>query len=78
MNGSRPSLHQPRSDTWSLQLRNGHDKPEFLLALIHVGMLFLGPRQDRGTRLCYTALMAIGSILRPRWLPEKSFPSYAY
>lgn len=28
--------------------------------------------------MCYTALMAIGSMLRPRWLPEKSFPSYAY
>ena len=22
--------------------------------------------------------MAIGSMLRPRWLPEKRFPSYAY
>ena len=22
--------------------------------------------------------MAIGSMLRPRWLPEKSFPPYAY
>ena len=29
-------------------------------------------------RVCYTALMAIGSMLRRRWLPEKSFPSYAY
>lgn len=28
--------------------------------------------------MCYTALMAIGSMLRRRWLPEKSFPSYAY
>jgi hypothetical protein len=28
--------------------------------------------------VCYTALMAIGSTLRRRWLPEKSFPSYAY
>ena len=24
------------------------------------------------------SLMAIGSMLRPRWLPEKSFPPYAY
>ncbi|MER8579596.1 DUF309 domain-containing protein [Mesorhizobium sp. M1423] len=24
------------------------------------------------------SLMAIGSMLRPRWVPEKSFPSYAY
>ena len=23
-------------------------------------------------------LMAIGSMLRPRWLPQKSFPPYAY
>lgn len=30
------------------------------------------------SRVCYTALMAIGSMLRRRWLPEKSFPSYAY
>lgn len=28
--------------------------------------------------MCYTALMAIGSMLRRRWLPEKSFPPYAY
>lgn len=28
--------------------------------------------------MCYTALMTIGSMLRRRWLPEKSFPSYAY
>lgn len=28
--------------------------------------------------MCYMALMAIGSMLRRRWLPEKSFPSYAY
>lgn len=28
--------------------------------------------------MCYTALMVIGSMLRRRWLPEKSFPSYAY
>ena len=26
--------------------------------------------------ICF--LMAIGSMLRPRWLPQKSFPSYAY
>lgn len=31
-----------------------------------------------GPRVCYTALMASGSMLRRRWLPEKSFPSYAY
>ena len=24
------------------------------------------------------SLTAIGSMLRPRWLPEKSFPPYAY
>jgi hypothetical protein len=24
------------------------------------------------------SLMAFGSMLRPRWLPEKSFPPYAY
>ncbi|WP_244441241.1 DUF309 domain-containing protein [Mesorhizobium sp. STM 4661] len=28
--------------------------------------------------MCYTASMAIGLMLRRRWLPEKSFPSYAY
>lgn len=28
--------------------------------------------------MCYTALMAISSMLRRRWLPEKSFPCYAY
>ncbi|WP_292502028.1 DUF309 domain-containing protein [Mesorhizobium sp.] len=32
----------------------------------------------RMSRVCYTALMAIGAMLRRRWLPEKSFPSYAY
>src|SRR5271165_6167843 len=26
--------------------------------------------------ICF--LMAIGSMLRPRWLPQKSFPPYAY
>jgi hypothetical protein len=37
-----------------------------------------GTEHQFRSQACYTYLTAIGSMLRPRCLPEKSFPSYAY
>src|SRR5271167_2580644 len=49
-------------------------------------MMLAVPRADRYTGASVQPmavgviyfLMAIGSMLRPRWLPQKSFPPYAY
>lgn len=34
----RMLMLETRSQPWSLQLRHSHDKPEFLLATVHVGV----------------------------------------